>query len=78
ILGYAAQLGLDLEAFKEHLRRRKGAPRIAEDVEAADRSGVSGPPTFFIHGHRHQDAYDLQTLSAAVRLARTRAALSAR
>ncbi|MGH2890155.1 MAG: Na+/H+ antiporter NhaA, partial [Solirubrobacteraceae bacterium] len=42
ILGYAAQLGLDLEAFKEHLRRRKGAPRIAEDVEAADRSGVSG------------------------------------
>ena len=32
-------------------------------------SGVSGTPTFFINGHRHQDAYDVDTLSKAVRLA---------
>ena len=40
-------------------------------------SGVSGTPTFFINGHRHQDAYDIDTLSKAVRLARVRAAISA-
>jgi protein-disulfide isomerase len=39
-------------------------------------SGVSGTPTFFINGHRHQDAYDIETLSEAVRLAKTRAALA--
>jgi Na+/H+ antiporter NhaA len=75
ILGYVEQLGLDVERFRAHLRKRKGAPRIAEDVESADLSGVSGTPTFFINGHRHQDAYDIATLSKAVRLARTRAAL---
>ncbi len=75
LLGYATELGLDLERFKGHLRKRKGAARIAEDVESADRSGVSGTPTFFINGHRHQDAYDVETLSRAVRLAKTRASL---
>jgi Na+/H+ antiporter NhaA len=77
IMGYAQQLGLDPERFKEHLRKRKGAPRIAEDVESADMSGVSGTPSFFINGHRHQDAYDIDTLSKAVRLARVRAAIAA-
>jgi len=76
ILGYAKDLGLDIDRFKEHLRKRKGASRIAEDVESADLSGVSGTPTFFINGHRHQDAYDVETLSKAVRLARARAVLS--
>ena len=76
VLGYAVELGLDIDRFKGHLRKRKGAPRIAEDVESADLSGVSGTPTFFINGHRHQDAYDVATLSQAVRLAKTRVALS--
>ncbi|HYZ79648.1 MAG TPA: Na+/H+ antiporter NhaA [Solirubrobacteraceae bacterium] len=77
IVGYARELGLDIDRFKEHLRKRKGAAHIAEDVESADMSGVSGTPSFFINGHRHQDAYDIDTLSKAVRLARVRAAISA-
>ena len=77
IIGYANELGLDIEQFKEHLRKRKGAAHIAEDVDSADMSGVSGTPSFFINGHRHQDAYDIDTLSKAVRLARVRAAISA-
>jgi Na+/H+ antiporter NhaA len=77
IIGYANELGLDIDRFKEHLRKRKGAGHIAEDVESADMSGVSGTPSFFINGHRHQDAYDIETLSKAVRLARVRAAISA-
>ena len=77
IFGYANELGLDIERFKEHLRKRKGAAHIAEDVESADMSGVSGTPSFFINGHRHQDAYDIDTLTKAVRLARARAAITA-
>jgi Na+/H+ antiporter NhaA len=73
----AEALGLDVDDFREYIRKSKAAARIAEDVESADMSGVSGTPTFFINGHRHQGAYDIETLSQAVRLARARAAVGA-
>ena len=64
-----------MDRFKEYLRKRKGAPRLAEDVESADQSQVSGTPTFFINGRRHYGVYDLETLSAEVKAAKARAAL---
>jgi Na+/H+ antiporter NhaA/protein-disulfide isomerase len=76
LAAYAEQLGLDLEQFEEALRRRTGAARIAEDVDSADLSGVSGTPTFFINGRRHHGAYDIATLSAEARAARARAAIA--
>jgi Na+/H+ antiporter NhaA len=69
LLGYADQIGLDLDRFTEDLRTHAGATRVAEDVDSADLSGVSGTPTFFINGRRHYGAYDIATLSAAVRVA---------
>ncbi|MGS2618997.1 Na+/H+ antiporter NhaA [Micromonospora sp. LZ34] len=69
ILRYAEQLGLDLDRFREHLAGRRGADRIAEDVDSADLSSVSGTPTFFINGRRHHGAYDIEALSAAVKAA---------
>ena len=48
---------------------------MAEDVDSADLSGVSGTPTFFVNGRRHYGAYDIGTLSAAVRAAGARATL---
>jgi Na+/H+ antiporter NhaA len=77
LVAEADNLGLDVEKFREHLRKRKGLAHIAEDVESADLSGVSGTPSFFINGHRHQGAYDIATLSRAVRLARARSVVSA-
>ncbi len=75
LVGYAEQLGLDVHRFREDLRKHAGAARVAEDVDSADLSGVSGTPTFFINGRRHYGAYDIATLSAAVRAAGARAAL---
>jgi Na+/H+ antiporter NhaA len=72
---YAGELGLDVERFTEELRRREHAERVAEDVASADASGVAGTPSFFINGRRHQGAYDVDTLSKAVRAARGRARL---
>ncbi|HZC52032.1 MAG TPA: thioredoxin domain-containing protein, partial [Mycobacterium sp.] len=77
LLGYARDLGLDVEHVREALRKRKFAARVAEDVDSADLSGVSGTPTFFINGRRHYGAYDIATLSAEVRAARARAAVAA-
>src|ERR671933_2039836 len=72
---YAEQLGLDIERFSSQLRKHAGANRVAEDVNSADLSGVSGTPTFFINGRRRYGAYDIATLSAAVRVAKARAVL---
>jgi protein-disulfide isomerase len=77
LVGHAQELGLDIEQFKEFLRRRKGAAKVSGDVESADASNVSGTPTFFINGRRHYGVYDLQTLSAEVKAARARAAVEA-
>jgi Na+/H+ antiporter NhaA len=65
----AADLGLDLDRFADDLRHRRHAPRIARDVQSADASGVSGTPTFFINGRRHQGVYDIDTLTQAVKRA---------
>jgi Na+/H+ antiporter NhaA len=66
---YAADLGLDLDQFSEDLRRRRFAARVAEDVSSADASGVTGTPTFFINGRRHQGVYDIDTLTRAIKAA---------
>jgi Na+/H+ antiporter NhaA len=71
---YAEQLGLDIALFETDLRRGHAA-RIAHDVESADLSGVSGTPTFFVNGQRHYGAYDLESLTEAIRLARKRSLL---
>jgi Na+/H+ antiporter NhaA len=76
LIDYAHELGLDTARFAEDLRTHEGAARVAEDVDGADRSTVSGTPTFFINGLRHYGAYDAATLSATVKAARARAALA--
>ncbi len=74
LISYAGQLELDVDRFTEQLRRHQHAGRIASDVDDADLSGVSGTPTFFVNGLRHQGAYDIETLTAAVRAAQRRVA----
>jgi protein-disulfide isomerase len=70
LLRYAGELGLDLDRFQDDLRRRAHEARVAQDVESADLSGVSGTPTFFINGQRHYGAFDLASLKAAITTAR--------
>jgi protein-disulfide isomerase len=66
-----------MERFSHALKSRKYASRVAEDVDGADLSGVSGTPSFFINGVRHHGAYDLASLTEAIRAARARSMLRA-
>jgi Na+/H+ antiporter NhaA len=77
LLRDAEALGLDLASFEDALRSLATAAHVADDVDSADLSGVSGTPTFFVNGRRHYGAYDIETLSAAVRAAGARAVLTA-
>ncbi len=77
LIGYALELGLDVDRFARALSEHAGAARVAEDVESADLSGVAGTPTFFVNGRRHYGAYDVGSLAAAVRAAGARAVVAA-
>src|SRR5205823_13465867 len=39
LVGYAEQLGLDVDRFRDHMRRGAGVERIDQDVDSADMSG---------------------------------------
>jgi protein-disulfide isomerase len=77
LMGYANELGLDMDEFHDDLKRHEHAARVARDVESAELSGVAGTPTFFINGQRHHGAYDIQTLTKAVSAARARLLVAA-
>jgi len=76
LVQYAKQLGLDTEQFHADVKHHVYSARVAQDVDSADLSGVSGTPTFFINGQRHYGRYDKQTLLNAIKVARARAKIS--
>jgi protein-disulfide isomerase len=76
LIRYAAESGLDTEKFQDDLRQHRHETRIAQDVESADLSGVSGTPTFFVNGQRHYGAFDVDSLMDAIKEAKARAALA--
>jgi Na+/H+ antiporter NhaA len=66
LMGYAAELGLDLEQFTRDLNTGRHAARVREDVISAEASGARGTPTFFVGDQRHVGAYDAETLARAL------------
>jgi Na+/H+ antiporter NhaA len=76
LIQHAAQVGLDSERFTRDMRERAGVAKVAADVDSADLSNVSGTPTFFINGRRHHGAYDIGSLTEAVRSAKAQALIT--
>jgi protein-disulfide isomerase len=66
LVGYAGELGLDVQRFEDDLRSGRFAAAVAEDYEAGVAAGVSGTPTFFVDGVRHRGFYDVEALVDAV------------
>jgi protein-disulfide isomerase len=63
LLGYAHELGLDVEQFARDLVDPRHAERVREDVAGAEASGARGTPTFFVGERRHVGPYDAETLA---------------
>ena len=69
LLHYAEQLELDTDRFLTEMESGAWSERIAADVESADLSGAVGTPSFFVNGQRQPGPFDLEHLSAAIRVA---------
>lgn len=66
LVQYATNLGLDVQKFEHALEKHTFLPRIREDIESGERSGVEGTPTFFINGVKYNGSFELPYLLAAI------------
>jgi protein-disulfide isomerase len=62
----AQGLGLDLASFEQCLTNEWTRTRVAQDVEAGTRAGVSGTPTFFINGRRLVGAQPFEAFKTVI------------
>jgi Na+/H+ antiporter NhaA len=74
----AQELGLDLDRFESDLHHRRHAARVAADVRSADASDVTGTPTFFVNGRRHEGIYNVEVLTREIQAAAAAARIAAR
>jgi Na+/H+ antiporter NhaA/protein-disulfide isomerase len=73
----AQELGLDLDRFESDLHHRRHAARVAADVRSADASDVTGTPTFFVNGRRHEGVYNVEVLTREIQAAAAAARIAA-
>lgn len=70
LIGYAAELGLDVEAFVKDMDSAEVAARVERDMASAAASGAHATPTFFVDGCRLTGSYDARTLTATLESSR--------
>ena len=66
---FAAAVGLEEQQYARDMARQRSLPRIEEDLEGGERSGVQGTPTFFINGVMHRGSWEHDALLAALQAA---------
>ena len=66
LVGHAQALGMDAERFLEALRDDVHEAAIDADIDSAERSGVTGTPTFFVNGERVRGPHDAEALAEAL------------
>jgi len=52
--GYASQLGLDVERFREDINSDEVKNRVSEDYQEGVSAGIDSTPTFYVNGKRIQ------------------------
>lgn len=70
LIGYAVELGLDVDRFVKDMDGEAVAVRVERDLSSAATSGAHATPTFFVEGCRLLGSYDARTLTAALEFSR--------
>jgi protein-disulfide isomerase len=65
-LELAKSFGLSEDALRKALEDGTYREKVRADFMGGVKSGVNGTPSFFINGRRHDEAFDFETLSAAI------------
>lgn len=70
LIGYAAELGLDVQRFVADLDSAAVIERVERDLASVVASGAHATPTFFVEGHRLLGSYDARTVTVALEASR--------
>lgn len=66
LVEYANRLGLNMPRFLWNFSEHVYANRVQADFHSGIESGVTGTPTFFINGDRHNTHWSFDTLRRAI------------
>jgi protein-disulfide isomerase len=66
ILIYAEEVPLHMEAFSRDLAEHRHVAKIRADFTGGVRSGVSGTPSFFVNGIKHEGPFDAASLLMSI------------
>ena len=66
VLGYAREIGLDMESFLKDIESEEIEARIQEDIDSGVENGVGSTPAFFINGQLYDGPYDYGILSRII------------
>jgi protein-disulfide isomerase len=66
LIGYAEELGLNMEQFNRAITGRVFINKVREDLQSGIESGVKGTPTYFINGVKHNGSGEFNVLLEAV------------
>lgn len=66
LMGYAGEMGLDVEKFARDMEDPRNVRRVREDVASAEASGARSTPTFFVGEMRHMSEHDSASLIRAL------------
>lgn len=64
--GYAKEIGLDMDSFKECVATEKFAQQIDSDIEEGQKVGVKSTPTFYVNGILVNGAQPLDAFSEII------------
>src|SRR5579872_361994 len=66
ILGWAQEVGLDMNRFKADLDSHKYLARVTEEEKQGEDAGVVGTPTFYINGKKLNSSFEFATVDPVI------------
>jgi len=67
VMGYAKQIGLDINRFTADLDSHKFTARVHAEEKEGENAGVSGTPTFYINGKKYNGTFDVASVAPLIR-----------
>jgi protein-disulfide isomerase len=67
VMGYAKQIGLDMNRFTSEVDSHKYKTRVHAEEQEGEKSGVGGTPTFFLNGKKYNGVFEASALVPVIR-----------
>ncbi len=64
--GYAQELGLDVNKFKDSLKKKEFSSAVSDDLSDGQTLGINATPTFYINGIKFETVLSLDKFKAEI------------